>query len=239
MQTEELRRSGSGQVSGAASPALQDRLPADWLLTDIKGRPVPLSTAGQVLYFRRSYRLWVAGYGPPPELRPISVPPFLKRQPGPDTAQRHGREYRCLTYRVEPEYGLLSFFRQPYEVRSGDWEMECCPAAGAEGSRTVFVCPVVARAAWSTGIVFLLVFGYLAGWLLQQGLDVTGDCLRRGVWPWEDVPTAWAANPRFWLTPILFALLNPLLCVATNLYYLRQRSAELAARFRAQYPSLI
>jgi hypothetical protein len=238
MRTEELQRSRRGADTRGVSPALQDRLPSHWLMTDGNGKPAPLSAAGYVVHFGRTYRLGVAGQGPPPEVRLVSLPPFLKRQPGSETFRRHGREYRCQTFRVRREGGWASFFKWPYEIRVGDLEVECSPPAGSPGSPASYTCPVVARTRWGVGIVVLLIVGYIAGWLLQQSLNVGTDCWRRGVWPWDALGDWWAAleaNPRFWLVPLAIAVLNPVACLATHLYWLWRRSAELEARFCEQY----
>jgi hypothetical protein len=236
MRTEELLRGDRPTGTRSASPALQDPVPPEWQLTDAKGRPAPLSSAGYVLHFGHIYELRVAPFADteaPSALHLLSAPAFLKRQAGPATLTRHGQTCHCLTFRVQREYGWLrQLFKGPYEIAWGEIEVECSVSDSWGGSRVAFACPVVARTAWSIGLIFLLVVGYLGGWLVGQLGNVLKDCWTRGAWPWNNWQHWWQDNPQFWLWPLLIAALNPVACLLTHLYRLWQRSGELERRYR-------
>jgi len=237
MQTEQLLRSGRGEDTRGLSPALQARMPAAWDIADSKGRPARLSSAGYVLFFNRAYQLRIAGpAGLPPQVRLVSLPSFLKRQEGTATATKHGLTYQCQSFVPRRESSWLRPFSAPYEILCGDLEIEY-GAGDAPFPPSVFHCPVVARTPWSIGIIFLLVVGALAGWLLDQVNHLMREWWTKGTWPWsaaEGWELPFTAQPRFWLLPLGLAVLNPLLALAKHIVVLGQRSRELEKRYREQ-----
>jgi hypothetical protein len=239
MQTEQLVRSGRGEDTRGLSPALQARMPAAWFIADSKGRPARLSSAGYVLFLNRTYQLRVAGPAnlPPPEVRLVSLPYFLKRQDGTTTATKHGLTYHCQSFVPRSELSWLFFFRGPYEILCGDLEIEYA-AGAAQSPRSVFSCPVVARTPWSIGIILLLVVGALAGWLLDQANHLARDWWTTGTWPWS-TPDGWVlpitAQPGFWLLPLGLAVLNPLLALTKHAVVLQQRSGQLRVRYQERH----
>ncbi|MBY0527698.1 MAG: hypothetical protein K2R98_30145 [Gemmataceae bacterium] len=245
MRTEEFHRGERLRDTRGASLALQDLMPPAWEVTDPKGKPVRLSSAGYVLFFGRRYELRIlmdSDVEPAPDVHLISAPPFFKRQAGLATVVRHGQTYRCLPFKVQSAYGWLRrLFKAPYEILCGDLEVESGAGEIPGRGRIFFSCPVVARMPWSIGLVLLLIVGYLGGWLVGQLGNMLRDCWTRGTWPWSGSEDWWSAlptNPNFWLWPVIIAALNPLACLLTHFYHLWQRSRELESSYRERYPSL-
>jgi hypothetical protein len=241
MQTEQLQLRERPRDGDSVSPALQDSGPPPWRLTDLKGRPVALSSAGCVLYFGRTYQLRVASFlepGLPPEFCLVSRPSFVVPQQGSQTVTKHGEEYRCLSFQVRRESGWLQFFKWPYEVRCGDLAIEYSSAENANPRQFEFTCPVVVRTPWTVGIILLLAVGALLGWLISHTETVVRDLIAQGTWPpnladgwWPGIPS----SPRFWLWPLTLAIANPILALLSNVSHLWQRSRQLEERFRDRW----
>ncbi|HLN28443.1 MAG TPA: hypothetical protein VK395_11940 [Gemmataceae bacterium] len=240
METEELLRRERPREAGTISPALQELAPPAWELTDSRGRRVPLSSAGYVLYFGRTYQLRVAGrsaLGPPGEARLIGFPTCVAGQPNPQTITKHGREYRVLTLKVHRESGWLSIWRFPYEILKGDLTVECSEAE-QNPPRLEWGFPVVARTPWSLGIVLLLAAGAILGWVLGQLESAARSFFTHGplsVSNFEDWWQTLQTNPRFWLWPLVIAGLSPLIALTSNILSLKRRTRELELRFRRGY----
>jgi len=241
MQTEELLRRERLREAGSISPALQELAPPAWELTDGRGRKVPLSSAGHVLYFGRTYQLRVAGrsaLGPPGDVRLIGFPTCVIGQPNPETTTKHGREYRVLTLKVQREWGWLSIWKFPYEILKGDLTVECSEAE-QNPPRLEWRFPVVARTPWSLGIVLLLAVGAIVGWVLGQLEGAARNFFTHGTMSlryYEDWWQSLQTNPRFWLWPLVIAALSPLIALTSNILSLKRRTRELEARFRHLYP---
>ena len=236
MQTEQLLRSRRGEDLRGLSPALQERLPTDWYIADSQGRAARLSSAGYVLFFNRTYQLRVAGpvAVTPPEVRLVSLPSFLKRTDGAETATKHGLTYRCLSFVPRRESSWLRPFSAPYEILCGDLEIEY---GATHSPRPLLICPVVARTPWSFGIVLLLVAGALAGWFLDQLNSLARNWWTKGAWPWSADDGWWlpfTTQPRFWLLPLGLAILNPIAALAKHVVVLGRRCRQLEARYREQ-----
>lgn len=244
MRTEALVKSERPTDPHEVSPALQERIPAVWRLTDSWGKPVPLSLAGHVLHFGRSYQL---RFGAPSEGEPLPTvrlatwPAFVEPLEQPQTISKHGHEYRCLPFRVRRQSSWLTIFKWPYEVLNGDLKVECICGEPTDPHPPLLTCPVVARTPWGLGLILLLVMGALLGWLIGQIQIIGRDLLIKENWPGPDLAAWWLglqAGPRFWLWPVVLAVLNPLCCLVSNILHLSYRRHQLEARYRERYGSL-
>lgn len=238
MRTEELVLKASPRDPLQLSAALQDLVPHDWQITDERGKRVPLSSAGYVLYFGRRYQLRIAvltGGEDMPNVTLASYPEFLKLSTEPTTAEKHGRHYHCLPFWVQRRSSWLMPFKGPYEVSWGALDVRCVYGQGADEQRQQFSCPVVARTAWSVGIVLLLVVGAVAGWLLGQGQKLLSDVVTQRNLSWNDVQESMLVlqtTPRFWLWPAIMAVVNPVCAFVMNVGQLRERSKVLEHEHR-------
>jgi hypothetical protein len=134
--------------------------------------------------------------------------------------------------------GITKIFHSFYRVYPDDLEIECRRPAGPDATRIEFNCPVVARMAWSFGLVMLLAFGALVGWAISQLQAIVGNWWTKGVLPWdnwEDWVWALQSRPGTWLWPLALAILSPLLALGQHLWTLRQRRNELEARHRQRW----
>lgn len=222
----------------SVSAAFHELRPASWHVTDAKGRTAQLCTAGYVLHFGRAYELRIAldNEGTPSDVRILSRPPFLQPREQSRVVNKHGRDFVSVPFRVERQSRWLRFFHWPYEVGTGDLEVECRRTDGADDGATMALsCPMVARTPWTAGIVMLLIAGALLGWLFGQFELLVHAAWEHGHWPPEGLGE-WRqqmSNLRFWLWPLALALLNPLLALASNAYHLWQRSRRLEGQYRA------
>src|SRR5581483_11647396 len=232
MRTEPIVRPKVLRQRDGVSLALQEVSPPPWQLTDARGRPVHLSSAGYVLHFGRTYHLRVAlpEGATAPDLRVVSRPAFLHPAREPHVLAKHGKEYYLLPFTARRELNWHKFFQWPYEVRVGDLEVECGGGDPAAPRRAVLACPVVARTPWTAGIIMLLAAGALLGWLVGQLELLARGGWDHGRWPPEGLWEWWRelqGNPRFWLWPLALAVANPLLALGSNAYHLWQRSRQL------------
>lgn len=225
MQTEDLIRGSRAADARGVSPALQALAPPPYRVTDARGRVVPLSSAGLVLYFGRKYRLHVDDDEKP---RWLTVPYFAERL---DAAPPHDG---ALRFFVRRQSGWLRLFKWPYEMAFGAIEAQCI-----RDEKLIDISfPVVARTAWSIGIVLLLSAGAVAGWLLGQGQSFISEAWKQGAFPslsWEDWWPALRSHPYFWVWPASLAALNPVLAFASHCWRLWFRSQQLEAEFRQRY----
>ncbi len=240
MRTEQLVHRDKPRDRDSVSPALQEVNPPSWHLTDSRGRPVHLSSAGYVLHFGRAYQLRVAlpEDGTPLELHVVSRPAFVQTAQEQQVAAKHGRQYRCLPFTVRRTSNWHKFFHWPYEVLVGELDVECLGGDRAASSPVLLTCPVVARTPWTIGIVMLLVAGALVGWLAGQFEILARGGWAQGQWPPEGFWEWWRelqSNPRFWLWPLALAVANPLLALGSNVYHLWQRSRELERQYRDRW----
>jgi hypothetical protein len=235
MQTEELVRQTRPVDGLAVSRALQDLVPLSWQVTTERGKPVPLSSAGYVLHFGRTYLFRAAAAverGPLPDLRLACRPPFVTRRGDARTVSRHGRAVlRALPFAVTRPSGWFGVLKAPYEVFYDDLEVTCTFSDQPKGVE--LTCPVVVRMRWGLGFVVLVLLGLLFGTLLafvprawheyMAGSGLAADPVQL----WVSVRD----HPLFWLWPLATAVLNTALGLTLNVGRLWRRSRELQARY--------
>jgi hypothetical protein len=241
VQTEELvRREQPHDVHGV-SPALLELAAPAWQLVNDKGKPVPLSSAGYVLHFGKTYRIRLTALseeGAPPNVRLISVPPFVQRFVGEAEAAKHGQSTGSVSFRVQSEW--LRLMKVLAGIRYGDLEIEC--TSGEPPQRIEFVCPVVARVRWGLGIVLSLALWALLGLLYGRLESLGKQLLAQGPAQVSNVDNWWAVLPpdlRIWLWLLGLAALYPLATLGWHIYSLRRRSAELEARYQRRLTTIL
>jgi len=240
MQTEELARRHRPRETHGVSPALEDLAPPPWHLTDSRGRPVSLSSAGYVLIFGNSYELWVGPVSEAdmPEIRMAVRPTFVTPPTGPEAITKHGQSYRRLSFRVQPAFSWWRVIKAPYEILGDDLEVECRVASGSERQPSKFLCPLVARKRWTVGILVLVLMGGLAGWIINQLGHLAALLMTPGTASLPDPAQLLAMaqeGPRAWLASMGAAGANVLLALWSNFSQLRQRSQALEQRYRDRH----
>jgi len=169
MKTEEVLHP-PGVVRQVVSPALLELAPVSVRLLDARKKPVPLSSAGYVLWPGRKYYLYAALPADPDlaTVRLAAPPDFINAQePTWRTNDKGNREYE-IQFRVER--GLRSF-----DIEADDLDLEFGYKAESGKPLLQLRLPVVIR----PGLVFLLlsvltalaVF-FIPIWLSDSGVKV-------------------------------------------------------------------
>jgi len=234
MRTEEIQRTSRSRDPNELSRALQELTPLSCVIVDRRGRPVPLSSAGYVLRFGKSYHVRVL----PPfkdeeirEVRIINPPAFLTVENELCEVDDQGRKVRAIPFKVSLD--LWTHMRKLGMGIYGD-ELEIAhyfhPAARREAP--AFFCPIVARPRWTVvfvavllGLVFILLEKLVTGFFAPERPAENLRLFLEPVFRWD----SW-----LWLAGI--ALLVWFGVTLVNLLLLYRRSRELRALFLEDYP---
>ncbi len=203
------------------SAALQDLLPPTLVLLDGHGRPVPLSAAGHVIRPGEKYRLRVTlpADARLDEVRVNTPPDFVKLGQHADGAE-DGRRYREFPFRVERGLASLTVLADSLDV-----EVRYPAGTGLPSFRLEL--PVVVRPGWA-----LLLSG-LGATLATALVPVLGDLFfREGE---TSRLAGFLTGGFFWIIAAAAGLLTFGVFGWVG-YQLRQRAAELHARFLERFP---
>jgi hypothetical protein len=235
MKTEEIRRTLRSGDPNEVSRALQELTPLSCVIVDRRGRPVPLSSAGYVLHFGKSYRLRIR----PPfdeddveSVRIISPPSFLAVEPEVRETDEQGRPVRSIPFRVSVGW-LNQISRLNMGILSDALDISYNLRPGLFRQPPIYACPIVARPVW-TVVIVAVVMG-LFGVLLQRIVtDFTfaehrAESIRLFLEPllrWD----SW-----LWLAGI--AAVVWLVVTLVNSVALYRRSRDLENAFRDEFPA--
>jgi hypothetical protein len=232
MKTEEIQRTPRSRDAYEVSRSLQELKPTCCSIVDRHRRPVPLSSAGYVLRFGRSYHLRLISPFTEEDIQEvrISTPPaFVNIEREMRDIDEQGRTVRSIPFKVSLD--VWSFIRKLGMGIHGD-ELEVVHyfKPGVFREAPCFLCPIVARPRWG-----LVIWAVLLGLLLivleklvvgafspDKSIEETLQPLLR----WES-----------WWRLILVALPIWLGVSLVNLGLLYRRSRELHNDFRAMYPA--
>src|SRR5258708_31149964 len=155
MKTEEIQRTSRNRDPSEVSRALQELTPFSCEIVDRRGRAVPLSSAGYVLRFGRSYRLQIRSPFPDDDVesvRIISPPAFLKLEPELREIDEQGRSVRTIPITVSIGW-LAPLARLNLGVHGDELEISYQFLPGVFRHPPIFLCPIVARPVWTAVIV--------------------------------------------------------------------------------------
>jgi hypothetical protein len=237
MKTEDIQRTQRSSDSFAVSRALQELTPHSCAIVDHRGRAVPLSSAGYVLRFGKSYRLQIISplHGEAiQEIRIFNEPPFIKTGPAALEHDAEGRLVRCLPFKVSLDYWDLWTAAGKFGLGIYSDELEVMhllkPGHNVDGP-PVFRCPVIVRPGWymfATAVVLALVcvlFEKLVRFALSEApIEERIESIRG---PLSSMET-W-----FLLGGIATAIW--LLVTTFNLWLIYRRSCELCNEFHEMY----
>ncbi len=237
MQTEELVVGPQKPNDRGFSLALAQRVPPTWRITDDRGRPIPLSLAGQVLHFGRVYKVCVEPFsegGPVPSVRLVSRPSWVMPVDVAGSAEKHGQQYGFIAFRVRRQTSWLWFYYWLREIHSDTIEIEATTTSDENTDRRVVFCPVVARSRWLLSLIMLAIFGAIvfAGLelIVKEGIAMVSAKLTTG----ETVEAPDISWPWF----VLGAIVSPAWAFVANVVHLAGRSRELQAGFRRRWPGV-
>jgi hypothetical protein len=235
MRTEELIQPKQRPDAAGVSPALVERVPPDWRLTDEHGRPVSLSLAGYVLHFGRTYKLMVAPFaegGPVPEVRLSCRPTWVVAVDGPPTEQKHGRQFAGVSFKVRRQTSWLKFYYWLWEIYTDPIEFEASTPSLDKPDRRVVSPPVVARSRWLVSLIALAIVGAIFFALIQvaakQCVDLVSAELTAAA-----PPDGWRIS---WGLIVSGAIISPVLAFGYVVYSLGARRRELMKEFRRRWP---
>jgi hypothetical protein len=234
MKTEEIQRTRRSRDPNEVSRALQELTPLSCEIVDRRGRPVPLSSAGYVLRFGKSYHVRIVPAFKDEdikEVRIINPPSFITVENELCELDDRGRRVRAIPFKVSLD--LWTHMRKLGMGVYGD-ELEIVhyfhPAARREADAVL--CPIVARPRWL--VVFVAVLLGLALIVLEKLVsgffspEQPTQHLRLFLEP------AFRWDSWLWLTGI--ALLVWAIVTLVNLLLLYRRSRELRTEFLERYP---
>ena len=236
MKTEEIQRQPRRQEVHALSRALQEQAPLSCQVGDSRGREVTLSSAGYVLRFGHSYRIWIIPPLPDEELQEVRIinrPDFLTPCPALKQVDQQGRPTYAIPFKVHFAWSAhLKKFGM--DLRCDEVEIACYPRADSPREAVVYTCPIVVRPRWmivlAAGLLGLLLL------LLQQAVLVSlaNQPVRDAV---VNLAHNFASRGESWLWLVGVAAVLWLSANVVILARLYLRSRQLRSRYRELYPA--
>jgi hypothetical protein len=236
MRTEEIQRTPRSRDPNEVSRALQELTPLSCTIVDRRGRPAPLSSAGYVLRFGKSYHVRILSPFKDEEIREVRIinrPAFLTVENELCEIDDQGRQVRSIPFKVSLD--LWTHMRKlGVGVYSDELEIAHYFHPAARREAPTYICPIVAQPRWT--VVFVAALVGLVFILLEKLVtsvfspDRPAENLRAFLEPalrWD----SW-----LWLAGI--ALLVWVGVTAVNLLLLYKRSRELRAAFVEVYPDV-
>ncbi len=234
MKTEEIQRTPRSRDPNEVSRALQELTPLSCAIVDRRGRPVPLSSAGYVLRFGRSYRLRIRPPFPDEEiesLRIISPPAFLTLEPELREIDGEGRPVRTIPFTVSGGW-LRWISRLTRWACTDELEISYHFRPGVLRQPPIFLCPIVARPLWSlliiavlTGLLTVVLERLVSDFTFAERRAETMRLLADSMWRWDTWIWLGGITLGVWLTVTL-----------ANTWTLYRRSRELEHEFQERYP---
>jgi hypothetical protein len=234
MKTEEMHRTPRSRDPNEVSRALQELTPLSCVIVDRRGRSVPLSSAGYVLRFGRSYRMRIRSPFPDDEVdsvRIISPPAFLTLEPELREIDEAGRSVRTIPFTVSGGW-LRWISRLTRWACTDELEVSYHFRPGVLHQPPIFLCPIVARPLWSlviiavlTGLLTVLLERIVSDFAFAERRAETMRLLAESVWRWDTWLWLVAITAAVWLTVTL-----------ANTVTLYRRSRELQHAFQERYP---
>jgi hypothetical protein len=236
MKTEEIQRTLRSRDPHGLSRALQELTPLSCAIVDRRGRSVPLSSAGYVLRFGRSYRLRIRAPFPDDEIesvRIITPPAFLTLEPELREIDEEGRPVRTVPFTVSGGW-LRWISRLRHWACTDELEVSYHFRPGILRQPPTYICPIVARPLWSLAIVAVL--AGLLGIVLQRIVSDFPFADRRAETMQLLADSVWRPDTWWWLGGITAGVW--LAVTLANTWTLYRRSRELEGEFRERYRCL-
>jgi hypothetical protein len=234
MKTEEIQRTARGRNPNEVSRALQELTPLSCEIVDRRGRPVPLTAAGYVLRFGRTYRLRVQPPFPDDEIESVRIvtpPPFVTIEPEMREVDERGRSVRTIPFKVTASW-LSQISRLNATVLGDEFDISYHFRPGVLRAPPTYLCPVVARPVWTAvliavvvGLFWVVLQRLLTDFLFPEHRAETMRLFLESLLRWDS-----------WLWLLSIAVPVWLLITGLHWFALYRRSRELASEFEAQYP---